>query len=460
MSDRRLLRWATTSARVVVGTGIAVASVVAVTLGVAAVWPSHTTERVAVTATPAPSAVTVACDGPLLALGRVVEQAGEYAIAAEQDVVAQPSDSGAGQLAGPAGSAPRTVTALPESGATPVVAAAGSASVSASDLTGFAASACRPPLMESWIVGGSSALGANDLLLLANPGEVAATVQITAYGASGARTPPGGVNRVVAPGEQEVIPLAGLAAGEASPALRITASGAPVAASLQSSLIRTLLPGGIDQVAPIAAAGERQVIPGVSVTLAPTGGSSPATILRILAPSDDTSAVVTVLAADGTIAEEATSVPLTAGIPSELELGELAVGRYTLQITADAPIVAGAWSTTGFGEGSDFAWYAPAPEISLPTLFAVASGEGPVLTIANSGPEDVDVALSQGPGAPQTVSVPAGEVAEAPVTAGSLYTLDPSGPVSASVSYAAAGAVAGYPVWGADAAAGPIVVFP
>ncbi|MBN9166715.1 MAG: hypothetical protein J0I07_37630, partial [Myxococcales bacterium] len=40
-------------------------------------------------------------------------------------------------------------------------AAAGSATVASPDLIGFSASACRPPLAESWLVAGASTTGAN-----------------------------------------------------------------------------------------------------------------------------------------------------------------------------------------------------------------------------------------------------------------------------------------------------------
>ncbi|WP_448887346.1 DUF5719 family protein, partial [Enterobacter hormaechei] len=109
------------------------------------------------------------------------------------------------------------------------------------------ASACRPPLAESWLVAGASTTGANDLVVLANPGDVAATVQLSVYGANGVSTPPSGAGLVVPARGQRVVPLAGLLLGEASPVVRIVATGAPVQAYLQASLTRTLLPGGSDQ---------------------------------------------------------------------------------------------------------------------------------------------------------------------------------------------------------------------
>ena len=75
-SDRRLVRWATTSARVVAGSVVAGAVVVGTVAGIAAPWPTLTASPVRIEATPAASDTVPACDGPLLALGRSAEQSG------------------------------------------------------------------------------------------------------------------------------------------------------------------------------------------------------------------------------------------------------------------------------------------------------------------------------------------------------------------------------------------------
>lgn len=459
--NRRVLRWATTSARVVIGTAAAVAGVVAITAAIAAPWPELRTEPVRVAATPAPADAVLACDGPLLALGRLVEQAGELSVAAPQTIVSGPSDTVSEQsvLAAPGGSTPMTLSASPTGGVRAPLAAAGVASVEAPDLRGLAASACRPPLMESWLVGGATTTGSGDLLLLSNPGDVPATVQLTVYGASGAQVPTGGVDRVVAAGAQIVIPLAGLVTGEASPVVRVTASGAPVAATLQSSLIRTLVPGGLDHVGAAAAASERQVLAGVPVTASATETTAVSSLVRMLSPAADTQARVTVLAADGSEAAAEIAVPLVAGVPSELDLGALTSGRYTIVVEADEPLVAGAWATTGFSAGEDYLWMAAAPEVSTPTTFAVPDGPSPVLTLVN--PEDVDVeaTLTSSTGADESVSLAPGEVVQLTVTAG-IHRLDPGVGLEAAVSFSGPGAVAGFPLWGADAAARPIIVYP
>ncbi len=86
MSDRRVFRWATTSARLLAGTLVAVGFVVGVVTAVSVPWPTLGREPVAVTATPAPSASVLVCTGGLLALGRELEDVGRVVTAAPQTV--------------------------------------------------------------------------------------------------------------------------------------------------------------------------------------------------------------------------------------------------------------------------------------------------------------------------------------------------------------------------------------
>jgi hypothetical protein len=464
MTDRRVFGWALTSARVLIGAAAAVLTVLAVGLAVAFPWPTATAQPVRVQATPAPSDTLLVCDGPILALGRVIEQAAQLSVAAAQSVVSGPGAEGATRrtLAAAAdGSEPLAFTAVPEGSAPAAYAAAGSGSVEAADLRGFAASACRPPLLESWLVGGATTTGASDLVMLANPGTVAATVQVTVYGASGAQVAPGGADRVVPPGTQIVIPLAGLLPAEASPVVHVAAVGAPVVAALQSSIIRTLLPGGVDVVTPVAGAAPLQVIPGVVV--APEGADAQGgarTIVRVLSPAADAEATVTVRDAAGRAVGDRRSVPLTAGVPSELELSGLTPGGYTVDVEAAAPVVAGVWSATGLGEGADFAWFSAAPPVDSPTVVAVPAGPSPVLTVVNDGADPSTVSLTSPAGQTREVAVEGGAATQIALTESGAYTLDPSRAVRAAVSFSAAGALAGYPVWAADAAAPPITVYP
>ncbi|MDQ2690302.1 MAG: large extracellular alpha-helical protein, partial [Chloroflexota bacterium] len=87
MSDRRVFRWATTSARLVIGTVVSVVAAVAVVTAVSVPWPTLTREPLAVRATPAPAASVIACDGALLAIGRDPTDADAITTAAPQSVV-------------------------------------------------------------------------------------------------------------------------------------------------------------------------------------------------------------------------------------------------------------------------------------------------------------------------------------------------------------------------------------
>lgn len=473
MTESRGRRWALTGARSVTGAVVAGAAVLAVAVGIAAPWPQVTREPVAVVAAPTPADSVVACDGAVLAAGRNSRSAVEVTVAAQPVPLvaaddAQPvediemaSPDVQGLDGAPAFAAPprdRIATGL---------AAATSARIADEDLAGFTTDACRPPLFESWLVGGDTSTGTTDLVLLSNPGDVAATVDLTVYGAAEPAVPPGGSGVTIPARTQRVISLAGLAIGEESPVLRITATGAPVRASLQSSLVRTLVPGGLDQQSAIAAPDRLQAIPGVAVTSAPgaAGASNPATIVRVLAPTESGEATVTVTAVGSTAPVMAPStIPVAAGSPTELELGSLAVGTYVVTVDATVPVVAATWQTTGFGAGSDFAWYTSAPSLDSPALIAVPSGPSPFLQLSNPGDDTATVTLRavSGGGAERTIEVPAGGSAAIAVNARTVWSIDPGevGDVHAQVTFTGVGALAGMAVWPSDAAAAPVLVYP
>jgi hypothetical protein len=468
MTDRRMLRIATTGARVLAGVLASAVFVIAVVTAVAIPWPTHTQKPVSVTATPAPTDTVLVCGGPLLALGRNAQNAAALSVAApERLTTAAPAGQPAPRQTAVAvpdvsnGGAP-VLTAPPVGSTRSVVSGAGSATVQSDDLTGFAASACQEPRLESWLVGGASTTGASDLVRLANPGTVPATVQLTVYGASGGQVPPGGT-LVVAPGTERVVPLAGLILGEQAPVVHVSASGAPVRAALQASITRTLIPGGVDQVSAVQTAERTQIIPGVTVAASPAQGSNdnPTTVLRLLSATSTTTATVTVLSTSGAT-ESHQSVPLEAGVPAEVALSNLAPGRHTLRVDSDARVVAAVWSTTGFAAGSDFAWYPAAPEVSASTLVTVPDGPSTVLSIMNPGTKPAVVKLTPVDGSsPRSLTIPAGQTLDVSVAGRSSFTLDPrnGAHVRAAVTLTGSGALADIPVWPGAAAAASIDVY-
>ncbi|MFT4050914.1 MAG: DUF5719 family protein [Microbacterium sp.] len=467
--------------RVAAGVVVAAASVLVAGLLVTGGIPGFTVDAVSVSAQPPATASVSTCAGPLLATGRDSTQADLLTDAAAQTV----SSTAAGgatvsqSLLAAAdvsnGSGPVSLTAEPVDGARTDLAAAASAVVADDDLAGFAASACVRAQMESWLVTGAATTGSADLVVIANPGEVAALVTLSVYGSTGLSEPAAGSDIVVDAGSQRVIPLAALALGEENPIIRVTSSQTPVQASVQSSLTRVLTPGGVDQVAAVGAPAEEIVIPGVPVTVAPgeAGASNVPTSLRLLAPASDGTATITVAGTSGEAIAPQT-VQLTAGVPLQIDLSGLEIGTYTVRIAASTPITGAVWATTGFEEGSDFGWFTPAEALTDPTLVAVApvtqdtTGPDAVLTLASSASEDQVVTVSNVDGSDaREVTVPASGVAEVDVVAGAAYLVSPDGAdgadgagVSAAVTFAGDGALAGYPVQPGDAEAAAILVYP
>ncbi|MDJ1112952.1 DUF5719 family protein [Microbacterium dauci] len=453
-------------ARIALGAALSAGIVAAVALAVPATWPTVTREVQTVTAAPEPSTSRLACGGSTLALGRDIEDVSALQAAGAQRVTVGSTpgtEATSGEIAPadvPDGRPAAAFTAEPQDGARTDLAAAGSTSVDADDLAGFAASACTPPAMESWLIAGSGLTGAADLVVIANPGDVASRVALTVYGATGETTPDAGADILVPAGSQRVVPLAALALGEQSPVVLVSATQAPVQATLQSSITRTLVPGGIDQAGATAAPDTTQTIPAVVGTSDAGVGAS----VRLLAPSDDTTARLTVTPVGETEPVfEVDGLALVAGVPLEVDVDELPAGRYRVDLEAAAPVVSSLWSATGIGAGSDFAWFAAADAISVPTLFAVAAGPAPRLTLTAEGDADVEVELTAaaGGGVASTVLVPAGGSVTVPVDARSVYLLDARDEtIRANITYAGDGAIASYAVAPADAAAAPVVVRP
>jgi hypothetical protein len=471
MSDRRTAHWATTSARVVIGAAAAVGLAVVAVAAVAAPWPTVARQPVSLEAAPAPSANVLACTGGLLALGRDAADAGIPIVAAAQTVISgvpaadEPASISTLRGAGALSEGGQVLSAAPQNGARVDVAASGAATASDADLRGFAASACRQPLMESWLVGGASTTGSADIVLLANPGAVPATVQLTVYGTTGPVVPAGGEKLVVPAGSHLAVPLAGLALGNASPVVRVSAAGAPVTAALQTSLTRTLVAVGVDQVGAVAGTSTDVVIAGVAVDGTPVtaGAAETSTLVRILSPLAATQATVTVTAVGQAQPAAAPQVvPVGAGTPVEVDLSGLPAGAYTVRVESDVPVVAAARQVAGTGTAADYAWYTPSPALVASSLFATPAGPAPTLTLVNDGDAEASVQLAPvAGGAAAAIVVPAHGSVATTLAPGAVYALDPgAGEVHAGVSIGGAGGLAAFPVWPSDAAAPAITVYP
>jgi len=450
------------TARLIAGAVIAVGAGAVVAGGIVFDWMPQEATPVSQKVAPIAADSVLTCAGPLLAIGRDATQASSISVAATQSIVATGDGTKKSTLKAPDvdgdGGPLRLITSASGRN-TPQAAAAASTTVDADDLGGFVASPCGPALMDSWLVAGSTTTGAADLITLANPGKVAATVDLTLYGKDGQSQPAGGNDVIVAAGTERVIPLAGLGVGDDAPVVRVTATGAPVRAMLQASNSVALDVTGVDQTTALGAAAKRQVITGVHVISEQQ--DNPLTVVRLLSPDDDTTAQVTVVGEHGSTGP-GQEVTLTGGTPAELQL-PLAVGSYAIVVSADTPVVAGVWQATGISGGDDFTWAEPAETLDAGgngALVSVPKGPAPRLDLLADGTKAAKVtATPVGGGEALSATATSGQVASLTLVAGTSYRITTDRPVHASVAFVGDKQLATYPVSPPAAASAPVTVY-
>lgn len=463
-------------------TGIVALAVAAIAVGgaILAPLPSVSVTPPSKTVVPVPTAAERVCPGPLLELGSGTNSASTLnsfgRAVTTYGTISEGSTASTSPLKAPDDSTtsygvPLLVRVPASSDGTlpPTVAASQSQSAGQDDMTGFAAAACGEASPDSWLVGGSASLGQTTLVMLANPSEVQATVDLAIYGESGRVAATGSTGIVVAPGTQRVIPLAGLAPSVAAPVIHVTTTGGKVLASLQQSYVNGIDPEGVELIGPTAEPATRQVIAGVAIrTLAAVqassssdGWSASLPALRVLVPGTSAATVqIGETGEQGTAGGNSTSVTVQPGVVTEVPLRNLADGNFTVSVQSTAPVVVAARTTTTSGKATDFAWFAASAKLSGSVPVAIAHGSEPTLHLANTGSSDVSITLTSSTGTTSRATVPSQSAVAIPLPATGVFRLDGAGGLIGSVSYAGAGLLSSLALNPPGPLAAPIVVYP
>ncbi|MBO3083868.1 DUF5719 family protein [Cellulomonas fengjieae] len=291
-------------------------------------------------------------------------------------------------------SGPQVVLAEP--GAAPArVAASAAGLVTAGDLRGLSAASCQQPTADAWLLGGATDLTSTAQLVLDNAGSTPAEVTLELWGPSGP-VDLSGERFLVAPGAQRVVVLGGVAAEQRRLALHVTATGGRVGVHVQDSALDGFTPAGTDLVVPGAAPARRQVVPGVAVVTSAVDDPA-VSALRLLVPGETaTTARVTLLGPAGaTVLPGAEALALVPGEVTDIPLGGLPAGAYTVVVDADEPVLAAAVLTRPgtVGELDDVpsverAWAASTP-VGRSGVVAVPDGTSGTLVVgAVSGDTD------------------------------------------------------------------------
>jgi hypothetical protein len=463
-------------ARIVAGTvGLVVAGVVVAAAGLLPL-PTVTGTSPATVITPIAAQQQRVCPGPLLRLGNDQGEAATdassvgYPTVRFASSVGDVDESPLASTDNTAGVPPTLLTLAPQGTATPPLVNGGQSQfVNSGDLVGFAAAECAEAVGDSWLVGGATTTGRTSILTLSNPSRVAASVTLTIYGENGPVSGAGTDGIVVPPGGQRILSLAGFAPDLASPVVRVQSRGGQVVASLQEVVVRVLDPGGVDIVGAGPGPSTSVTIPGVvianSAAVAPLvsqeGFSDLRTAIRLLVPGTQNAKVtLTVLPEDTAAKPTRVQLSVTAGSATEVPLDSFPDGEYSLSISSDQPLVAGARvSTVAESGATDFSWIAAGTPLRERALVSVPDGPSPVLHLVNTTASDVTVSL-RARGKTTSVSVPAGRSVATPVQKSTDYTLTGFDSLFASVSYLGEGQLASFGITPMAPGSEPITVYP
>jgi hypothetical protein len=285
---------------------------------------------------------------------------------------------------------------------------------------GMGSTACSPAATEFWFVGGGSVAGRQTRVVLVNPDDNAAVVDIIVLGPDGEIDAPAGRGLVVKGQRRLVVRLDSLVPGTAATAVHVVARTGRIAATVNDDQMSGLISIGTDWIPAAAMPATTVYVPGVM----PGKGVR---VLTIAAPGEDDATVkIRIISKAGTFAPaDRDTVRVTAGSVASLDMSSVTRGEpVTLELTAETPIVAGlrqftndkkVQQDTAFTSGSQ-PFSGPAAVSGLPV--------GPATTVhlsitAPSTDAAVDITFLPyrggreiaSPTAPRRVTVKAGELA-------------------------------------------------
>lgn len=469
-------------ARVATGAiGIAVAAVVIATAALAPL-PTVTAVAPSQVVVPVPTAQQLVCPGAVLRLSDDSGQGATDASAIGEPDFATDASTGAVSVApldesdagtGGTTAAPQIISTPPD----PVdptqrilISGAQAQTANEGDFVGVAAAACASPSADAWLVGGATVVGRTTLLTLSNPTEVPATVDLELFGEAGPITAPGTSGIVVPASGQRVLSLAGFAPEVESPVVHVTSTGGQVVAEMQESIVRGLVPGGVDVFGATVQPSLDTVIPGLTISGAADiennlgigpGYEDLQTVLRVFVPGEqDATTSVRVIPEDGVSTGTAFEFTFDAGRVMDVPIPELADGRYTVRVESDVPLLSAARSSVAAGQKTDFAWLAASPVLEGVAQVSIAPGPNPVLHLANSTTETVTVTLVASEGDDIPVEIAAGASRWVNVMAGATYGVEGFTRLNAAVSVLAPGGLAQYTVAPPGAGSSSILIYP
>ncbi|MDQ6650453.1 MAG: DUF5719 family protein, partial [Actinomycetota bacterium] len=282
---------------------------------------------------------------------------------------------------------------------------------------------CPEPATETWFTGAATVVGVSSTLVVANPGDVPALVDIELSGSKGPIDAAKGHKLTIAPGSRLSLPLEFLAPDEVVLGVHVVASSGRVVSSLRQVRGAADAPLGVDWIPPSAAPAKVAVLPGL-----PAGPGDRILVVGNTGPDDSVVSVQLVTAEGQFVPTGLAAVAVGAHTTKLISLtGQLATAAASVRVTSEsAPIVASVFLDASAADSAihEFAWVGAGLPLSGPTLVGNAGGSDTTTsTLYLSAPEGsatvtVGVVPNAGrpapTGPPVTVSVPAGRLVALP----------------------------------------------
>jgi len=205
---------------------------------------------------------------------------------------------------------------------------------------GLAGTACLPTGADFWFVGAASGIGQQAVIVLTNPEDATAAVDVTFYGRRGEINAPAG-RGVQVPSRQRVeLPVVKIAPAQQVLAIHVQVQAGRLSAAVTETDVEGFLPRGSDWIPGTEAPATDLVVPGVPKV---GKGRAGKVLLDIVAPGEGAVVSLKIVAPDGTFAPlDADVVDVPGATVRTVDLTEALDGDpAAVLLSSDQPVTAG-----------------------------------------------------------------------------------------------------------------------
>jgi hypothetical protein len=327
------------------------------------------------------------------------------------------------------------------------------------NIKGLLAAPCLRAQSEFWLVGGSTMTGRESLLILNNPTQVDATVDLEIFTENGSSHSAGLSGIAVAAHKTTVVPLASFVLRSQSIVVHATSRGGSITALIQQKSVRGTRASGADFLAPAPVASKFNVLPGILVRGSRDAAkfrkssdqySDVQQLLRVFVPGTvDANLTLQVLGSDKQTFGTVLSVKAAAGKVTDFEIRGLKDGDYFAYLDSDVAVQSSirlVRARANTDRYVDFAWVNSAEAFQTPRYVAIPKAGISKLSIVNPSNKATVVSIKIG-AATVKRTIAAGSDAVIRATPGMSIGIYPSDKaVYANLVIDVAGRVAALPV--------------